>query len=154
MGNYLTDTLLPALADDTRIEAIAADADDLVLQIGGDLLRMTQDAEHGRTVFWTDVRILKPGEIGGGAATARRYNDTRQTRTGLTMGFHLKGNALILGRSVDERDPDPERTVALALAMRDGLADARTLLDKVLEETRREEDETQRASWDGPLMSA
>ncbi|MEI2384473.1 hypothetical protein [Breoghania sp. JC706] len=136
MGGYLNDTLLAALAADPRVGAVVAEGDDLVLRMDGEILRLTQDTQNGRTVCWADIRILQPSEIAGGAAAARRYNATVQLESGLTMGFFLKGNALVLGKSLDVPEMAPGEAAGVAHRVCDGLRPARALLDAVLEDAR------------------
>lgn len=136
MGDYLKDTLLPVLEQEDRVDAVAAGAGDLVLGLDGEVLCLTQDSEFGRMVCWGDARKLQPGEFSGGVAAARRYNGSLQSTSGLTMGFYLKGNALVLGKSFDTPEMSPEDAVNAALGVRDGLGVARGLLDTVLEEMR------------------
>ncbi|PTW56636.1 hypothetical protein C8N35_11199 [Breoghania corrubedonensis] len=151
MGRYLNETLFAALAADPHVDAVVAEGDDLVLRMEGEILRLTQDTENGRTVCWADMRKLQPSEIAGGAAAARRYNATLQVDSGLTMGFFLKGNALVLGKSFDVREMPPAEAVGAARRVLDGLSPARALLDAVLEDMHHDESRALQQG-DGPLM--
>ena len=136
MPDHLVDDLLPVIGNDPRVEAVAADADGLILRIDGELLRIAADPEHGRTVCWAEVCRLLPGDAAAGAAAARRYNGTMRTETNLTMGLNAARNVLILGGSMDVREIDAVAAVQAGLKVREALDGARALLDSVLEEAR------------------
>lgn len=154
MTDYLADDLLPLLLDDDRVEAATADADGLILRIDGELLRVARDRDHGRTVCWGEVRRLSPGDDGGGAAAAMRYNGGAGSDAGLTMGLNRARNALILGRSIDAEEIGAEAAVQAALRVRGALHDARALLDAVLEDARATQDKPFDAAGDAPLIRA
>lgn len=137
MTTFLTDVLLPHLCNDDRIESATADADEVIVRVDDELLRIACDHEHGRTACWGNVYRLSPGDNAGGAVAALRFNGSPAAQTGLVMGLNRARNTLILGRSVDVVEIGPESVIEMALALRRALPDARALVETVLDELHR-----------------
>lgn len=148
--DHLLTGLLPAFERDDRIESATEDARDLVLRVGGEPVRVSADAAHGRIVFWAQIRRLFPGETVAAAAASRRYNATLRLESGLTVGLHAKGGVLILGQSIEAEAIEVSTAPEQVLRLRDAIEPARSLFQETLETILREEKD--RSSADGASL--
>ena len=132
MENTSWDRLVEELSRHERIAAVEMNGPDLLLRAGGEVIRVTSDRDHGRTVVWAVVQQVPGGAMAVAAKAALDFNVTCCASIPTTMGLFVEKSVLLLGRSIELAEPGAEEVVSQAFALVGLLEKARAFVDAAL----------------------
>ena len=133
MNNQDRDRLLMDLSNHEQVVAVEIDGDDLVVRLTGEAIRVTTDAEFGRTVVWAVVRGVTGSASAAVAEAAARFNTEHLSRSTAVLCFFVQSSVLLMGKSIQKASMSADDVVREALDLVASLASARSFVEIALD---------------------